>query len=320
MQVKERLEGYLAGQGTVDGFKPLSHGWETEVYGFYQDGAPTVLRLYQGQNVAVRAETEFRMMRHLGRLGYPVPRVDRYEADPAIFGGPFLLMEGIEGHPLVDHLRESRMETVEKLCRLMADLHHLDWRSFIGPDAVWPDLETARGTFANRFWLDLCQSLDLSGPVQPLFDWLEEHGKSVSFRNAPVHSDLHFENVLVRADGSPVVIDWGSTGIADPRCDLAYVYMLMTTQGAAALGEEIRSTYEAMAGPQADWDYFVSWALIRRLVVMLIVLVRGSAAIGLRPGLEGQLHQNIGYLQQVASLVSERTGVRLTEVDLLLRG
>jgi len=317
LSIEAKLEAFLG--RSVDGFKPLSHGWETEVYGCYIQGAPTVLRLYHGENVAVRAETEFRMMRHLGRLGYPVPRVDRYEADPAIFGGPFLIMEGIEGQPLGDFL-DRRQETVEQLCRLMFDLHRLDPDSFIGVDGVWPDLTTAEGTFANRFWLDLCRSLDLAAPVQPLFAWLEEQGRSVAFRRAPVHSDLHFENVLVRADGSAVVIDWGSTGIADPRYDLAYVYMLMRTQGASVLAEQIRTTYESIAGPQADWEYFFTWALIRRLVVMLIVLVRGSAAIGLRPGLEGQLRQNLDYIRLVCGMVADRTGLDLTLIDELLRG
>jgi aminoglycoside phosphotransferase (APT) family kinase protein len=317
MEMKERLSAYLAGQGEVDGVRSISTGWETEVYAYDLSGAPKVLRIYQGRNVAVRAETEFKMLRYLGQMGYPVPQVDRFDADPALFGGPFLLMERVDGRPLVHLLREKPVgEVVEQLCRLMVRLHSLDWQGFIGP--VWPDLQAARGSYDNRWAVRLLRDVDLLEPIQPLIDWLEEKGKGVAFRLAPLHGDFHWENVLVRPDGSPAVIDWGITGVGDPRCDLAYSYILMTTEGHPALAERVRQAYESMAGPQADWAYFETWALIRRLLVTLTVLVRGSAAMGLRPGLERFMRENIGYVRLVAGLVKERTGLKLEGIEALL--
>lgn len=310
MDMKERLERYL-GHG-VDEVRSISNGWETEVYAYWVDGVPTVLRIYQGQNVAIRAETEFRMMQHLGRAGYPVPRVDRFSDDPVHFGGPFLLMEGVEGGSLAGQLRERpEGEVVEQLCRLMVDLHSRDWQPFVGPDGVWPDPVTARGSFDTGWMSHLFRSQDLLEPVQPLLEWIEEQGRSVAFRLSPIHGDFHFDNLLVRPDGSPVVIDWSAAALTDPRWDLACAYILMTTQGQPARGELIRQTYEAMAGAQPDFEYFVTCALIRRLLVMTMAVARGSAAIGLRPGLEGQLRQNIAYPRLVASLVAERTGLNL---------
>lgn len=321
MNVAERLTTYLAGTGRVEGVRSISNGWETEVYAFDLDGAPMVLRLYQGSEVEARAGNEFRMMRQLGQLGYPVPRVDRLETDRAVFGGPFLLMERVEGQPMA-HLFASQPaeQLVERLCRLMVQLHSLHWQPFVGPEGVWPDLATARSAYDIAWVTGLLRLGDLLESAQPLIDWLEQRGRSVAFETTLLHGDFHFDNVLVRPDGAPAVIDWGITGMGDPRHDLAYTYILMTTQGHPRLGDAILQTYEALAGRQlADWDYFEAWALTRRLVIMLVVLVRGSAALGLRPGLEVMMRQNVDHIRMVAGLVSQRTRLNLPELEGLLR-
>ncbi|MFZ5815670.1 MAG: phosphotransferase family protein [Bacillota bacterium] len=315
--MQERLAAYLG--GPVEGFRVISPGWETEVYAFDHAGAPLVMRLYQGRNVQGRAENEYRMMRYLGQRGYPVPRVDRYEPDPAPSGGPFLLMERVEGRPLAHLFREQPHEQViGRLCELQTRLHAMDWREFLGPDRVWPDLDAARSMFEIDRMAGMLREMGLLEPLQPLVDWLAERGRGVRLRLAPLHGDFHFENVLVRPDGSAAVIDWGITGLGDPRCDLAYAYILLTTEGNGRVGEQYRQIYESMAGPVEDFDFFEAWALGWRLSITLIVLVRGSAAIGLRPGLEELMRQHLGYLRHVAALLSDRTGLRLPGVEALL--
>lgn len=319
MDVQQRLAAYLAGQGAVSGVRPLSGGWETEVYAYDLDGAPKILRLYRGRNVETRAQNEFRMLRHLAGAGYPVPQVDRFDGDPSVLGGPFLLMERIDGRPMADLFRERPAgDLVQELVGLMVRLHRMDWQSFVGAAGVWPDLPAARGFFDSAWVRQMLREVDLLEPAQPLLDWLEEHGRKVDFRLAPLHGDFHFDNVLVRSDGTPAVIDWGITGVGDPRCDLAYTYVLMATQGRPDLAKQILEAYQEMAGPQPHWAYFEAWALIRRLLVMLIVMVGGSATAGLRPGLEGTLRENIGYVRLVAGLAADRTGLRLPGVEALL--
>lgn len=56
----------------------------------------------------------------------------------------------------------------------------------------------------------------------------------------------------------------------------------------------------------------------RRLLTMLIVMARGSAAPGLRPGLEERLRQDMAYIQLVTRVLQEQTGVRLPGVEALL--
>lgn len=315
--MEERLRSYL---GDAENLTPNKRGWETTIYAFDQGGLPQILRLYQGNMVDFRAAAEYRMLHHLEQVGYPVPRVYRYEPDPEPLGGPFLIMERIEGPTMSSLLsQETTPQLVEQLCALMLQLHRLDWQQVIGPTGIWADREQARGPYDPiRFSEMLLRELSLDAPFQPLVSWLAEQGRDIVLQSAIVHGDLHPENILVRPDGRPAVIDWGATRIGDPRVDVASSYVLMATQWSGSLGERFRETYARMAGDLPDFDYFVTWALIQRLMVMVTVLCRGSASIGLRPGMEAQLWQQIGYVRQIAGHVAERTGLDLAAINALL--
>lgn len=314
--MEERLVRYL---GDVENLRSITTGWETTIYAFDQGGLPQILRLYQGNWVTFRAEAEYRMLRHLDQLGYPVPRVYRYEPSPEPLGGPFLIMERIEGPTLASlYSQEKAPQLVEQLCALMLKLHRLDPQPFVGPDGVWADQEKARGPFDPFRFNEVLREHGLDAPFQPMVDWLTEHGRAVTLQSAVVHGDLHLENVLLHPDGRPAVIDWGATRLGDPRVDAASTYVLLATQWSGPLGERFRETYASMAGGLPDFDYFVNWALIQRLMVMVTVLCRGSASIGLRPGMEAQLRGQIGYVRQIAGHVAERTGLDLAAIYALL--
>ena len=58
-----------------------------------------------------------------------------------------------------------------------------------------------------------------------------------------VHGDMHPGNVVLRADGSPVVIDWGNACIAPPMLDLANIIAIESPQWRTYL-----SAYSAAGG------------------------------------------------------------------------
>lgn len=55
----------------------------------------------------------------------------------------------------------------------------------------------------------------IPGCVDEVIDELVEHPLTV------VHADAHLDNVLIRADGSPVILDWGTARVAPAGLDLA---------------------------------------------------------------------------------------------------
>lgn len=65
---------------------------------------------------------------------------------------------------------------------------------------------------------------------------LERVGRSDRLRDAGyelpkslVHGDMHPENIVLRADGSPVIIDWGNACVAPPMLDLANIISIDST-------------------------------------------------------------------------------------------
>ncbi len=53
----------------------------------------------------------------------------------------------------------------------------------------------------------------------------------------PVHWDYHPGNVLLRDDSSAVVIDWTQIDVSDPRFDLAWTLLLVSSyEGAERWG------------------------------------------------------------------------------------
>lgn len=79
------------------------------------------------------------------------------------------------------------------------------------------------------------------------------------------------------------------------------------------------ATYETMTGaPVRDVAYFEAWAVGRRLLSLLIVLVHGGERLGMRPGLEELLRQHPDYLRSLAQRLRELTGLTLPEAEQVL--
>src|SRR5947209_485046 len=127
---------------TVHDLQAISGGWENEVYSFTlaNETASTVqedliLRIYPGTDASRKSAREFDAMCRLREVGFPVPRMYWLELDPAWLGRPFVIMEKIPGRS-IDAVFETaspqkRQELLSLFCRLMVDLHGLDWRSVI---------------------------------------------------------------------------------------------------------------------------------------------------------------------------------------------
>src|SRR5579863_2775728 len=146
-EVERGLRVYYA-DGATPGAKTgirdvrrIGDGWENEVYAFARiDEASAepvredlILRVYPGEGALRKAPHEFHAMRQLHALGFPVPRVHVLELDGALFGNPFVVMEWIPGRSIAEAFaaadKARQHELLSRFCRLLVDLHALDWRS-----------------------------------------------------------------------------------------------------------------------------------------------------------------------------------------------
>ncbi len=309
----------------------LSAGWESDLYTFTLEvgSGPArrreewVLRLYNGQGAALKAGRETRALRHLYAVGYPVPRVLAMEAEASPLGRPFLIMERIAGEPLWPLLGRSSVEKKAELltsfCRLLVQLHRLDWRPMAGDAA--PAMADDPYFFVDR-WLRTARSTLENSPypdLLPLVSWLEQHRDDMAcVRPAIVHRDFHPANVLLRGDGSAIVIDWTASEVTDPRFDLAWTLTLINAYEGAAMCSFILREYERLAGQPVDHlAPFEVIACTRRLFDITVSLLQGAEAQGMRPEAEAAMRE-VEPLERVYRRLGKLTGLRLGRIEELL--
>jgi aminoglycoside phosphotransferase (APT) family kinase protein len=343
-QVQRGLQRYFRSAETgfskpqVSDVSLLASGFEADAYAFTlkAGGAPEahdfVLRLYAGEGAAEKAGREFAAMGRLRDAGYPVPRVLPLDQERSTFGRPFMVMERIRGSSLAASYELASPDRQQELqylhCRLMVQLHALH------PADILPNLPPDGTSHPSGFierelsWLDeLLGQLEGGEPLslRRVLDWLAAHGSQIHCeRLSVIHGDFHANNVLLRADGAPFVIDWSNARLADYRTDLAWNRLLMRSDPRFLRDETgwngdwptMLRTYERLAGREAPMiDTFEVIAGTRLLLSVLNSLQFGAARRGMRPGAEALMRRDTQFMTSVAALLQQRTGIRMSDLE-----
>jgi aminoglycoside phosphotransferase (APT) family kinase protein len=326
----ERLQAYLAekypGSLTSD-LKFLVSGFESDVYTFalqLPGGQPGmyVLRMYPGEGAVLKMTRESRGLDLLHQAGYPVPAMLIYEADPAILGKPFTILEKLEGGPLWPVLAGAApaqaYQLLDWFSATLARLHQLDWRPF----TEQADLFEGNPASVLDEWLDSSRQLYTRFNVRgflDILDWLDAHRGDVVFQPAVVHLDFHANNVFLCADGSMAVLDWTQIGVSDYRTDLSWTLMIMGDMGHAGWGEHILQAYSTAAGkPVEDLDYFNVIAYTKLLGSTVISLRTSPKELGLRPETIESARQLASILKLLSGRIQRITGLNVPEVEMVL--
>jgi len=314
----------------ISGVKEITMGWETDLYSFNVEFSEAgrllteerVVRLYPGIFAVEKAVKEFKVMRRLFDVGYPVPQVFHLETDTATLAKPFIIMERIKGHNMLEDFLEGSEEQRKSLMtifiKLFVHLHNLDGARLF-PEAfdindttpnINRTLDSARKNIRENYvdWLE------------PVLDWLDKHKNDVSSEKLSIiHGDFHPNNIMLREDNSPVVIDWGAAAIGDYRVDLAWTILLSSTYTDPDLRKIILEAYEEISGPKIrDFEFFEVMAIFRRLRDVSVSLTSGAEKMGMRPEAVEKMRQDSEHLRRVYNLLSERTGLRILEFEDLL--
>jgi len=154
----------------------------------------------------------------------------------------------------------------------------------------------------------------------PILEWLEaRRGDVPCLRPSVVHLDFHPANILLRDDGSAVVLDWTQVGVSDARFDLAWTLLLVGAYEGTAWRERVLREYERLVGNLTkQLGYFDVAACFKRLLSVVVSLSDGAEELGMRPGAEAVMKAQIGALHGVYDLLLERTDIRVAEVERLL--
>jgi len=316
--------------------REITEGWETEIYSFtveFDEGTERkredqILRIYPGNDALQKAAREFNVMKKLHELGFTVPFVSVLQSDNSPFEKPFIIMEKIDG-PLMatvflQSTNEKRQELLELFCSKFVELHTIDWRQFAGFFGVDPSLSKAEDPylFIGRRLSDMRRTVDhfRRSEFAPVLDWLEARKLDVPCRRLSLtHGDYHPNNVILGRNGEAFVIDWGATGIADARVDLAWTLLLTSTHLYPELRESILAEYQRISGQEIEHiEYFEVMASLRRLFSILVSLSDGAGRMGMRPGAEEMMKQQGPRLRKAYDLLHDRTRITVPEIEKLL--
>ncbi|MHA2379605.1 MAG: phosphotransferase family protein [Candidatus Thorarchaeota archaeon] len=306
----------------IRNIRNITSGWETEIFAFdldIDDDAPQklVVRVFPGDRAETKAKKEFKMMKGVQELGYSVPLVHHVETESSHLGRPFIIMDRIEGGTLNDRLPENQDRWTKVLLRLFVDLHKLDWREMVEVSDIskFDDPLFYIKTTLSRYEeiLEKHQKQELL----PIVNWMRKRITDVPCESPSItHGDFHPMNVLIDSKERAYVIDWGASGIADFRSDLAWTLTLVNAYDTLELRNRILEEYElALGGPVHNIEYFEVLGCLRRLFDVTSSFDKGADEIGLRPEAVEMMKQTIGHVVRVRDRLKDLTEISIPEIN-----
>ncbi|HKV55415.1 MAG TPA: phosphotransferase family protein [Candidatus Binataceae bacterium] len=262
MSVQHKIRDYLktkmpeARDLTLSDWVHSPGGWSHEIHLFYGTWREDGREIRRG--FCVRKDPGAGLLRELSSLKeqydvikaleptpVPTPRAYWYEADPALLGGPFFVMEKVEGevpNPWARAGKEFYAKAAERgklprsFIEALALLHNLDWRAtglaFLGVPKSGNDFALREIAKWERL---IAHSESKPEPVlTELLMWLKANAPAAQ-RLAFVHGAYRTGNLIVRDDAIAAVIDWELQVIGDPMYDVAYVLSDLNREGSPLL-------------------------------------------------------------------------------------
>jgi len=260
--IQEKILAYLQSKLpqatglTLNQFTQTAGGWSHEIYTFYarwrENGQETTRGLCLRKDPGVGLlrnlsdlREQYRVLQALEPTPAPTPKVYWYEEDSAIVGGPFFVMEKVEGevpNPWSKVGKQYYAEAAKRnqlprsFVEALAALHNLDWHAagldFLGVPG--PGKDFALREVAK--WESLIQqSLRKPEPVlTEVLMWLKANAPATQ-RLAFVHGAYRTGNLVVKDDTIAAIIDWELQVIGDPLYDVAYVLSDLNREGSPLL-------------------------------------------------------------------------------------
>jgi aminoglycoside phosphotransferase (APT) family kinase protein len=235
--LRQFLDQHGLGEGEIEA-SPIGEGHSNVTYLIRRGRTELVLRRPPRPPLPPSAHDvlrEARLLRALRDTPARVPVVLAVCEDPAMIGGPFYVMERIEGDVMVTSIPDSldvpeqRRAIAAQLIESLAEIHAVDWRA-VGLEGFGKPtgyLERQLRRFAGLWEVNKTREIPA---VERVGGWLAENLPS-SGPATIVHGDYRLGNTIF-APHAPAhlaaVLDWEMATIGDPLADVGYLCMMWT--------------------------------------------------------------------------------------------
>lgn len=241
--------------------KPLENdGWDNWTFRL---GPYHKVRLPSDAAYAAQAKKEYAWLPRLApHLPLAVPKPVALGKPNTRFPWSWSIYEWIAGAPLVRQAELDRNRLAEDLAGFLKALWGVDCADGPPPGAHnfhrGGNIIEVYGTEA-RFALEkFGDRIDLQGALDVL-----DHAAASAFRGRHVwlHGDIAVGNLLVQDGRLSAVIDFGSSAVGDPACDLVITWLFFD-------GESRTRFRDAIAVDKACWARARAWALWKAAIVL----------------------------------------------------
>ncbi len=249
-------------------------------------------------------DREFRVIRALHAVGFPVAKPYVLCEDEAVIGTAFYVMDCVEGRVIWDQTlpgleRAQRAAIWDELNRVIAQLHSIDYRSVgledFGRPGNYIERQIARWTKQYR----ASETARLEA-MDNLISWLPQNIPAAAGTTI-VHGDYRLDNTIFHPAEPRIlaVLDWELSTLGDPLADFAYhcmswhippgKYRGFAGLDLEALGipseQRYAQAYFRRTGREpvdaSTWDYYMAYNLFRIAAILQGITKRvleGTAA------------------------------------------
>ena len=301
----------------------IQEGWEGKIYsldvaGDNKQDTPLIVKVrYAGEVAWEKTRREYEALKIMHAIGFSVPRPFFIGVNSTL-GISCLAMEQLSGLSMLDILRSgsvSKDQLLRKFCQIYADMHNIDYE-VIPQDSLLRSGDTSMAADINRLAFQV-EKFSLPG-FERAIGWLRRN-EVEPYKRTIVHGDFHYGNVIIMQNQSvekAFVVDWGNFEISDPRKDLAWSRLLMSTQSFKFYPDDLLTGYETSLGTRVDnISYFDAYSACKRLLTIFISLTRGSDKEGFMKSARKIMEQKVNHIRGVYAVFSQLTGLQIKEVD-----
>jgi aminoglycoside phosphotransferase (APT) family kinase protein len=233
-------------------------GWDNRTFRL---GSDMSVRLPSAGSYVAQVEKEHRWLPRLApRLPLPIPQPLAMGRPSDAYPFPWSVYRWIEGEPATTASVSNPAEFATTLAGFLADLQAIDAGD--GPAAGAHNffrggpVSTYDGE-ARRAIETLASEIDTGLATEV---WETALASSWQHRPVWVHGDVASGNLLVRDGWLAAVIDFGSSGVGDPACDLYIAWTFLEGEG--------REAFRAALPLDAEtWQRGRGWTLWKALIV-----------------------------------------------------